>query len=120
MAKSKASDLVNGTIEIGDNLLIDDRFRIGGAEWLEDQKGIGFVEFVEKLGDVPSIKDIRLILTALAKQKNPDMPEAEIVKALYALELTDIQGLFGQLKILDFEEKNFQTPESTEVKLMET
>ena len=113
---SKASDLVNGTIKVGaTNLVIDDRFRIGGAEWLEGQAGKSFIEFIEGLNEVPSFRDLRLILTALAVQRHPD-DEAEIIKTLRAVELTDIRHIFGQLKITDYEAKNSPEPKPATTK----
>jgi hypothetical protein len=113
MAKGKAADMVNGTIRIG-GLILDDRFRIGGAEWLETKSGKSFIEFLDSLADdKPRFTDLRLCLTALAVQRNPEMDEADIVGQLRKTELNEISKAVSQLKFAEYEAKNFQQPETT-------
>jgi hypothetical protein len=107
MSAENGRDLVNGTFTIGD-LDADDRLRIGGILYLEQKLDRDFEDIADDLVKVVDAKKLNIssmiramnpFLIALILQRNPDMPENDIERALMRLELEDYTDAFDKVKL---------------------
>jgi len=111
-----ANDLVNSPIEVA-GLVFDSRIRVGGAEYLEDVTGMSVVEWISGFagedGDqkMPAIKSIRILLTALYIQRNPDTDPKDAEARIKDLDVPSMMQVVNRMNAFDFDPKNSQTPE---------
>lgn len=112
MAKPKGKDMMARPIAVGD-LSFDDRFRIGGAQYIEQKTGRSFLQIASELGDpekTPTIGTMAVVLTALYLQRHPDVPPDVAEKTVGNLDLNQMGSIMAKLN-LEIEEKNSNSPD---------
>jgi hypothetical protein len=115
------ANLNNGKIKIAEGWYADDRLRVGGILYLEEQTGKPFTELADELTDAFGDKDgqpsittmvskLSPILKALILQANPELDEDAIGRLLMQMEIEDFMEVFSKIKLFEASAKNPSTP----------